>query len=257
VEPHQSWLLAVVPDLWMLCFSQMSSMAHIFVARRFCGPPDSGNGGYSSGLVANALKATAECTLRKPIPIERELAIEERNSSLVLINGGDVIIECKPTEIDMEVRPSLTLQQAQEAAEHSPAFDNHPFPTCFTCGPLRTAGDGLRIFPGRLETDSDVFAAPWLPDSSLADGNGRVKPEFVWAAMDCPTGFAGGFPWAGKLVTGRLAVQHLAPVKAGEPHVVVSWPLGWEGRKSYAAAALYNTAGELCATAKATWIKVE
>jgi hypothetical protein len=235
----------------------MPSIQRISISQRFCGPPDSGNGGYSSGLVANALKATAECTLRKPIPIERELEIEKRNSGLVLLDREELIIECKRTEIDIEVRPPRSLGEAQEAAERSPAFHNHPFPTCFTCGPEREAGDGLRIFPGRFETDSDVFAAPWLPDSSLADSECRVKPEFVWAAMDCPTGFAGGFPWAGKLVTGRLAVQHLAAVKAGEPHVVVSWPLGWEGRKSHAAAALYNGSGELCAIAKATWIKVE
>ncbi|HEX6467238.1 MAG TPA: hypothetical protein VFZ99_08035, partial [Terriglobales bacterium] len=70
------------------------------------------------------------------------------------------------------------------------------------------------------------------------------------------TGFAGGFPWAGKLVTGRLAVHQLQPVIAMEPHVIVSWPLGWEGRKSHAAAALYNSSGELCAQARATWIKL-
>ena len=47
----------------------------IVIARRFCGPPDSGNGGYSSGLIANAISQNAECTLRKPIPIEREMLI--------------------------------------------------------------------------------------------------------------------------------------------------------------------------------------
>ena len=235
----------------------MPAKQRIVIAKRFCGPPDSGNGGYSSGLIANALSQDAECTLRKPIPIERELLIEARPDGAVLLDNREVVIECRAAKVELHPHSPPSLTEAQEAASNSPAMHDHPFPTCFTCGPKRMPGDGLRIFPGRILGRNDLWAAPWTPDASLANSSREVKPEFVWAAMDCPTGFAGGFPWAGTLVTGRLAVTHVSAVKAEKPHVIVSWPLGWDGRKSHAAAALYTADGQLCAKAKATWIKLE
>jgi hypothetical protein len=235
----------------------MSSGHRIVIAKRFCGPPDSGNGGYSSGLVANTMSQNAECTLRKAIPLERELLIEPRPDGAVLVDGREVVIECRPAKVELEAPPPVIMSEAQKAATNSPAMRDHPFPTCFTCGPLRAEGDGLRIFPGKVKEYDDLWAAPWTPAPSLTNGNGDVRPEFVWAAMDCPTGFAGGFPWAGKLVTGRLAVTQRKPVRAEMPHVIISWPLGWDGRKSHAAAALYSAAGELCVQARATWIKLE
>src|SRR5437868_6157104 len=48
----------------------------------------------------------------------------------------------------------------------------------------------------------------------------------------------------GKLVTGRLAVRCLLPVRAGEKCVLLSWRLGIDGRKHRAAAALLNEHGE-------------
>lgn len=235
----------------------MLANRRIVIAKRFCGPPDSGNGGYSSGLIANALSQDAECTLRKPIPIERELLIEARPNGAVLLDNHEVVIECWAAKVELVPHSPPNLTEAQQAASNSPAMHHHPFPTCFTCGPKRMAGDGLRIFPGRIEGGDDLWAAPWTPDASLANGRGEVKPEFVWAALDCPTGFAGGFPWAGTLVTGRLAVTPVTAVRAEKPHVIASWSLGWEGRKSFAAAALFTADGELCAKAKATWIKLE
>jgi hypothetical protein len=235
----------------------MSSAHRIVIANRFCGPPDSGNGGYSSGLVANVISGNAECTLRKPIPLERELLIEARAEGAVLLDNGEVVIECRAANTELEPPALVSMKEAQAAAMKSPAMHDHPFPTCFTCGPLRDEGDGLRIFPGQVKDHDRLWAAPWIPDRSLANGSEEIRPEFIWAAMDCPTGFAGGFPWAGKLVTGRLAVTQLGAVRVEEPHVIMSWPLGWDGRKSHAAAALYTSTGKLCAQAKATWIKLE
>ena len=177
-----------------------------------------------------------------------------------MLDGDELIIEAVRTSIDVGQHAAMPFEQAERASSTSPAFANHPFPTCFTCGPQRRAGDGLRIFPGRIpEADGakDVFAAPWIPDSSLTNGGVVVRPEFVWAAMDCPTGFAAGFPWKGTLVTGRLAVEQTAPVYPLRPYVVLSWSTGSEGRKHHADGALYDSGGELCAKARATWIKLE
>jgi hypothetical protein len=111
----------------------------------------------------------------------------------------------------------------------------------------------------------NLYASTWLPASEFKDaefrdhqseaGHNRVAPEFLWAALDCPTGFASGFPEVGTLVTGRLAVQQLKPVKVGEECLLLSWPLGIEGRKHFSAACLYQSQ-QLCAIARATWIRL-
>ena len=233
----------------------------IRIARRFCGPPETGNGGYSAGTLASLLPGACECTLRKPIPLERDLKTESFDQHARLLADSEVIIEAISTQLDIDLHEPIALEQADRAMAESPALgENHPFPTCFTCGPQRALGDGLRIFPGRLpggNGEGSAFAAAWIPDSSLTNGGVVVRPEFVWAAMDCPTGFAAGFPWRGTLVTGRLAVEQVTPVYPLRPYLVVSWPAGSEGRKFHACAALYSLDGEVCAKARATWIKIQ
>lgn len=236
-------------------------MKSIFIAKRFCGPPDSGNGGYTCGLLAEALGGTSEVTLRMPIPIERVMHVEMVDPHHAhLKSGADLVAEGARVDLDLGAEiPSVGFKAAVKAAEASPAFKNHPFPTCFVCGPQRKAGDGLRIFPGEIESKhaAHLFAAPWVPTPDLADDSGRVRDEFIWAALDCPTGFAGGFPYEGKLVTGRLGARLITPVSAGERCTLVSWRTGVDGRKHHAAAVLLGEGGDVRAQAKATWIKLQ
>lgn len=237
-------------------------MKPITIARRFCGPPDSGNGGYTCGLLAQALGGTSEVTLRMPIPIERVMHVQFVDQKHAhLKSGDDLIAEGARFDLDLGATPVITFSDAVLAAEHSPAFKDHPFPTCFVCGPQRAPGDGLRIFPGAVAGEAaaglqHVFAAPWVPDPSLADKKGRIPDEIVWAALDCPTGFAGGFPYEGKLVTGRLGAKLISPVRAEERYVLLSWRLSVDGRKHHAAAVLLDEDGEVHAQARATWIKL-
>lgn len=236
-------------------------MPTILIPKRFCGPPDSGNGGYTCGLVAQTLKGPSEVTLRMPIPIEKAMQVEFVDAQHVhLKSGDDLVAEGARFDLDLGAAPPVGFEQASEAAAKSPAFVDHPFPTCFVCGPLRDEGDGLRIFPGRVAADEsdfhNVFAAPWVPDASLANQQGVIPDEIVWAALDCPTGFAGGFPYEGKLVTGRLGAKLLSPVRAGEKCTLVSWRTGIDGRKHHAACVLVGESGEVHAQSKATWIKL-
>jgi hypothetical protein len=233
----------------------------IIVPPRFCGPPSTGNGGYACGLTAAALgrDRAVECTIRKPIPIGRELRVEVNGDRASLMDGEELIIEAVATNVTVDYPSPVTFFEAQDAAKRSPAFDSHPFPTCFVCGPQRPDHDGLNVFPGPTESQGgfdNLYAATWIPAAEFAGTDGEVHSEFIWAALDCPTGFAAGFPYEGKLVTGRLAVRLLAPVHAGEECVLVSWSLGGEGRKCHAAAALFNSQGLPCAEAKATWIRL-
>ena len=50
-------------------------MPSITIDPRFCGPPNSGNGGFVCGLVAEHIGRSAEVTLRAPPPLGRQLSI--------------------------------------------------------------------------------------------------------------------------------------------------------------------------------------
>lgn len=231
-------------------------MGSFTIPRRFCGPPDSGNGGYTCGLLARELGGVVECTLRAPVPMEVPLKFERTQSGGNLRHEGKLIVEGAPTTIAVTPPAPVSVRAATQAMASSPALDpRHPFPTCFVCGPKRGGHDGLRIFPAPVN-GGGVHVAAWLPDVEFGDDNQLLLPEFLWAAMDCPTGFASGFPTAGTLVTGRLAVQQLKPIHTGAGCVLMSWPLGIEGRKHFSAACLYQNE-ELRAVAKATWIRIE
>jgi hypothetical protein len=230
-------------------------MPSFIVPSRFCGPPDSGNGGYTCGLLAQELGGAVECTLRMPVPMNMPLDFERKDNGGVLLHEGKIVVEGKAAAIDMTPPEPIGLQVATEGMKNSPALDpRHPFPTCFVCGPRRGVGDGLRIFPAPV--NGGVYAAAWLPDPEFGDSDGHVRPEFLWSAMDCPTGFAAGFPGSGTLVTGRLAVEQLASIRTGANCVLMAWPLSVEGRKHFSAACLYQDEA-LCAVARATWIRIE
>ena len=66
--------------------------APLVVAPRFCGPPDSANGGYASGLIAACLDGQAEITLRRPPPLARPMAVERDGEGSVRVLDGDVLI---------------------------------------------------------------------------------------------------------------------------------------------------------------------
>jgi hypothetical protein len=134
-------------------------------------------------------------------------------------------------------------------------FEDHPFPGCFVCGVDRPAGDGLAIFAGPIDDDLSIVAAPWTPTSDLA-ADGVVLAPFVWAALDCPSGFAIMRPGGPPCVLGRYAVELIAPVRAGEPHVVVGWATGVDGRRRFSASALLDAEGKLCAASAGTWIEL-
>jgi hypothetical protein len=164
------------------------------------------------------------------------------------------VAEGAPARLELDVPDPVHPADAMEAARRYPGFALHPYPTCFVCGPLREEGDGLRIFPGPV-TGRDVVAAPWTPGRTLANGDGMVRPEFVWAALDCPGAFANGFPEI-PMVLGRLTVELIRPVRAGQPLVVLGWSEGSERRKHFAGTAILADQGELLAQARAAWIRL-
>ena len=147
--------------------------------------------------------------------------------------------------------PALTEAASAEAGYAG--LRHHAFPGCFVCGPERGEGDGLCIFPGPLRDSAGQVAARWMPDRSLLDQAGAVRPEFLWAALDCP-GYWAVASSAGIAVLGRLGVNiHQSPIEP-QPLIVTGWPIRSEGRKHEAGTALHDADGRLLAAAHATWI---
>jgi hypothetical protein len=172
----------------------------------------------------------------------------------VLLDGSTVLAEATPATVTVQPPP---MPEPAPPAGDDPVYGElhrHPFPTCFACGPERGPGDGLRIFASRVPGVPGTVAAPWTPDPGLAGPGGAVEPVFAWAALDCPTGHACaiGTP----AVLARLAVSSLAPVRAGQPHVVAAWTSGRDGRKHHAAGCLYAADGTPLALAEALWIEL-
>lgn len=247
-------------------------MSTVSIARRFCGPPNSGNGGYVCGLLAREVDdgVGAEVTLRRPPPLDRELALHRRDDGVVeLCEDGLVLASAVRTAVDVGDVPTAGLAQARLAGERSPFADpaRHGLPGCFVCGPARRAGDGLRIFCGPLAATAasapTTLAAPWTPAADLAGADGKVAAEFVWSALDCPTGFAGasarehGMTGEEFVLLGRMGARVLACPQPGEACSIVAWATGRDGRKVFASSALRGSDDRLLAVARTTWIIVD
>jgi hypothetical protein len=239
-------------------------MAPLVIAPRFCGPPDSGNGGYVCGLIAGRLDGQAEITLRAPPPLEAPMTVERQAGGSVRVRHGRTLVAegaCLPGSLEVEPPGPVPVSEARAAGARSRLRthpDEHPYPSCFVCGPHRRPGDGLRILPGRV-AGRGLSADLWYPDASLAGPDGHVRPEFVWAALDCPgaIGAIGDTPGAPAYLLGRFSARQTGPVKTGEPHVVAGWRLGEDGRKLLAGSALFTATGQLAALARATWIRLK
>jgi len=225
-------------------------MTDVTVPARCCGPPTSGNGGYTAGLLAAFVAGPAQVTLRRPPPLDTPLAVVPvEEDRWELRDGRAVVAEARAAIVELDAPAPVSLAEATAASEVSWFRDRgrHPFPSCFVCGPDRAPGDGLRIFAGPV---AGGFAAPWTP--------AETSPEIVWAALDCPSS-APGFSSetrAGPLVLGRIAARVDRLPEVGAPHVVSAWSLGEDGRKSHAASAIHGPDGDLCAVARATWIEL-
>ena len=229
-------------------------MKTLSIAPRFCGPPSSSNGGYFAGLVATLASRTLEVRLLKPPPLATELAVEEGADGLLqILAGREVIGDARPAQLALEARSAPDYLEAVEASRHYAGFRHHRFPTCFVCGTQRVRGDGLRIFAGPLP-ERGVVAAPWVPDSSLDGGDGKVRAEFMSAALDCP-GYYAVAPDDRMMLLAQFTAHVDRLVHIGESCTVVGWQVGSSGRKHEAGTAIFDGEGELCGRARALWIE--
>jgi hypothetical protein len=247
---------------------EATSMKSVVIGERFCGPPKSANGGYVCGLIAAHIDGDAEITLLAPPPLGQRLDIVAGEDEVQLKNETKIFALGRRARIDVPEIPIVDFNEAQDAVCRSPyATERHPLPMCFACGPARPDGDGLRIIPGPLPLrpgcKTGTLAAPWVPYSNLASEDGAVASEFIWAALDCPTGFAGvgalhlGMSGAETILLGRMSAHIDRRPRPGDRCIIVAWPTGRDGRKLYASSALLSSGGKLLALAHATWLVVD
>jgi hypothetical protein len=232
-----------------------AQVAELCLGERFRGPPASANGGYACGAIAEWLGGGVEVTLRRPPPLGRPLRLQVGDGGAVVHDGDELVAEARPATVALGVPGTASPAQARAAAGRYPLYHGHPFPTCFTCGPDRAPGDGLRIFPGPM-SGGDLWAAPWIPDPSVADQDGLVTPAVVWAALDCPSGFAAGVGDT-TMVLGRMAARVLARPRAGTAYCLLAWRGGpASGRRRPAGSALLGVHGGVLAVARSVWVTI-
>jgi hypothetical protein len=234
----------------------------LVIASRFCGPPGSGNGGYVCGQIAAYVDGPVTVTLRRPPPLTTPMTIERDGESSVRIYHGGVLIgeaTSSPGGPALAIPGPVSIAEAHAVAGGARYYADPVFPDCFVCGMGRRPGDGLRIFPGPL-AGRPVWAAPWAPDPSVTDAGGRVRPEVVWAALDCPSGIAAaeaaGLARDTAILLGRMTASLAVLPVAGDQCRVIAWPGGRDGRKLAAGSALLGPGGKVLAAAKAVWLTV-
>jgi hypothetical protein len=225
------------------------------IPRRFNGPLDSGNGGYCSGVAANFLGGAAEATLRRSVPLDTPLdVVREDDESVRVLDGEELVVEAHSVgELNVDAPAPVSADEARSAAARYRAPYDGVFSRCFVCG--RAREDAFGVFAGAVE-GRELVASPWTPPPWTADESGNVRPEFVWAVLDCPTYFAlymdGELPMS---VLARLTARIDAPVAAGQEHVVIAWPIERDGRKHHAGSAVLSADGEPLAIARGLLIQ--
>jgi hypothetical protein len=261
-------------------------VTELIVPRRFNGPPTSGNGGWTAGALAAALALdpctdcaagcphdrgeawpAVEVSLRQPPPLDTTMHVEchAEGEGVAASFGGAVIATARRVEDTLTEVSGVDAETAHVAMASYAGLSQHPFPTCFACGPGRPEDDGLGIFGGRVD-DLDGrarLASVWTPDASLSedyhqyvDDVRRASLASTWAALDCIGGWAGDLTER-MMVLARMTARIDALPVIGEEHVVVGAARGEEGRKVFTASTLHDVDGRVVGTAEHVWVQVD
>ncbi|QOR70450.1 hypothetical protein IM660_17965 [Ruania alkalisoli] len=224
----------------------------IVVPSQFNGPPYSGNGGWTSGHLAALLPdhdGAASVRLFSPPPLDTPMQVTTGHDSgeLTALHGHVKVASARlapPMETE-DVPEPVQFAEAEAAGDSYAGLVDHPFPTCFSCGTERDPNEALCLRTGVVR--EGVYAAAWVPR--------EVTPEIVWAAIDCPSGWAlgvGGRP----MVLGTMTAQVDELPEPGSELVVLAWPISSQGRKHHAGTALLQ-GDRMLAQARSVWISVD
>lgn len=221
-------------------------MAELTIDARYLGPPGSANGGYTAGRLAAWQEGPAVVTLRQPPPLDVPMAVVAVGGGFELRRGEVLVAQVGPVELDGDPVPPVAWERAARAEASYAGLVDHPFPGCFVCGTAPPADEGMYLRPGPV--GPGLVATTWRPTAAAS--------ELVWAALDCPGGWAVDLPGR-PMVLGRIAARVDELPEPGERCVVVGQALGDERRKTFTATAAYGADGRLLGQARATWISVD
>lgn len=234
----------------------------ITIEHTYNGPAGRGHGGTAAGRFAELVDPrAASVRLHAPVPLATPLRWQTSATSAEVYADAEHVATVRPLAEPLVVGqvgrlPTSIVHQAESSWLDARA-GVHMAPTCFACGHQRN-GEGLGLRPGPVP-GTTLHATRWTPVAGGTAGTtGEVEPWMVWAALDCPTGFAalaGLDPdWAA--LTGELAVEIRQPVLAGIEHQIISRQRQASGRKILTEATLVGPRGVVVAVAVATWIAV-
>jgi hypothetical protein len=200
-------------------------------------------------VVASVLEGPTAVSLRRPVPLDRELALRhEDDGKVCAFADEELIVEAVPATPLLAWEGALVgIEEARAARDRYAAPLDGEFGHCFVCG--RSRHDGFDVFTGPVE-GADLVASPWTPPAWAGDTDGTVRPEFVWAALDCPGYFAlhGGDTTVAYLA--RQQVEIVAPIHIDVEYVVIGRPLERSGRKGISATAVLDADGAVLAHAR-------
>ena len=218
-------------------------LAPLTIARRFRGPRTSANGGYASGLLAQAaheLGLDDGYGRRGDAPAATAARAAARRSTrdgerVLLLDGEALVAEARAGDPGVTPPTPPTFAEAADAARALSGLGAPVFDECFVCG-TRPEGDGLEIHAGLVAgRDDGLVATTWVAKD--------VRPEIVWAVIDCPGAYSLHGDGRGDPLLARITARVDRLPEEGERCVVAAWPLDEDGRKRHAATALYGEDG--------------
>ena len=210
------------------------------VPARYSGPVGFANGGWLGGMLAEcAGHGTTRVTLRRPIPVECDLAFDGSR----LFDDGGTLVEVEAGEFALEPPAAASLEEAVDAEGRSLVRASGDYGLCFVCGSERA--DGLRIRPGALAERPGEVAC------TVRHGEGD-RVAATWAALDCPGVWTVDAALETMLL-GRMTATVVEAMEPGEQYVAVGRLDGREGRKMHTSTALYR-GDRLIARAEQVWI---
>lgn len=231
------------------------------------GQTGKGQGGYTAHRFASAIGEPVTISLRRPIPLETDLAViaavgEAQGWALVDPAAPEIaVLEAQPWTPAFPATSPVGVAAAERARVAADVDEQeHPAPHCLSCG---VGEQSLRVHAGPL--GDGRWATPFRPPSWAVppegSANGAIDEAFLWMALDCSCGwYISNSGEERTAVTVQFAVQVHEPLHVDTDYVIVAWngdhPPEWDGRKRHAAATLFDTDGRVVAESTSLWVSV-
>jgi hypothetical protein len=219
---------------------------------RFNGPDGSANGGYFCGAFAQLCTGPVAVTLHAPPRLGVPHSVRTGPRRAHLWDGEEVVATAAPTGHRAPDLEPVSVGTARSAGAHYAGRNRHPFPRCFACGTERAPGDGLLLTPGPVPDRADTVACTWTPDDSVTGEDGRVRPEFVWSVLDCPSGWTADIATT-PMVLGWMYADLARSPSVGETYAVVARLESAGDHGITAASAVCDSGGAVVASATTRW----